>query len=253
MESEKKKSLFSLFGDRIGRWLTGSAGEEPDREELFRDLSDVGLSSLLKDRFSGLWTNLQRATQKEHLILQITSAQKEEGKTTIAFLGARTLASSNLGRFLLIDTNIYHPSLSELFQVPSSPGLLDVLEGDISYREAVTDTTIENLQLLTIGGPLPLIQAQMLIGRKIGALLEEIHLDYDCMILDAPSIVLSTLPETIGAFADGTILVVKANSTRREVVQTTIKSLEQAGIAITGIILNERTFFIPDFVYRHLK
>ncbi len=240
LEQKIRKQLFCF--------RKGGEAEDP-----FRTLSGIPLSTLLKDKFTGLWTNLQRSTQKGHLIFQITSSQRGEGKSTISYLCARTLADSNMGSFLLIDCNIYHPNLVDYFQAPSAPGLLEVLDGDIPFQDAVFKTNMDNLQFLPIGGKIPLIQAQILIAHKIGGLLEEIRDNYDCIIIDNASVVLSTLPESMGAFIDGTILVVKANSTRREVIQSSIAALEQSGITISGIILNERQFNIPDFIYRRMK
>ena len=215
--------------------------------------ADIALSPLLKERFASLLTRIQRLTQKRRLILQITSARSKEGRTTVAFLSGRTMASSDLGDFLLIDCDLYHPDLHTLVRADSFPGLLDLFQGTHDLAEVIKETNTPHLYFLPLGRLLPINQAQILISQKIGALLEQLRVNYDCILIDSPAINLSSLPEIIGAHTDGTILVVKANFTRREVVQAGIKLLQDAGIKISGVVLNQRKYVIPEIIYRRMK
>ncbi len=214
---------------------------------------DILLTPLLKERFASLLTRLQRMTQKRRLILQISSARSNEGSTTVSFLSGRTMAASNLGDFLLIDCNIYHPHLHTLAQTELSPGLIDLFLGTHQVSEVIKSTAVDHLYMLPLGKSVQVNQAQILISQNIGALLEELRNSYDCILIDSPPINLSSLAEIIGSYIDGTILVIKANYTRREVIQAAIKILDQAGVPLSGLILNERQYVIPDFVYRHLR
>jgi len=222
-------------------------------EEDFFLPSNIGLTPMLKERFASLLTRLQRITQKRRLILQITSARSNEGSTTVNFLSGRTMASSNLGDFLLIDCDIYHPDLHTLAQADLSPGLLDLFRGTHKLSEVIKPTGEEHLYILPLGEAIQVNQAQIMISQNIGPLLEELRNQYDCILIDSPPINLSSLAEIIGSYIDGTILVIKANYTRREVIQAAINVLDQAGITISGLILNERKYVIPDYIYRRLK
>ena len=117
----------------------------------------------------------------------------------------------------------------------------------------IKETGIPHLYIIPLGKTIQVNQAQIMISQNIGPLLEELRSQYDCILIDSPPINLSSLAEIIGSYIDGTILVVKANYTRREVIQAAIRILEQAGITISGIILNERRYVIPDSIYRRLK
>lgn len=215
--------------------------------------SDIVLTPLISERFTSLLTRLQRSTQKQRLIIQITSARSGEGRTTMVFLAGRTLASSNLGDFLLIDTDIYQPELHKLLGVESGPGLLDLFQGKQNLETVIKPTEFPHLFLIPLGTPLPINQAQILISQNIGAFLEDLRNDYDCILIDSPPINLSSLGEINGSYADGTILVVRANYTRREVIQAAIKTLKKDGVNISGIVLNQRKFAIPEFIYRRMK
>jgi len=48
------------------------------------------------------------------------------------------------------------------------------------------------------------------------------------------------------------VLVLKANSSRREAARKAVQDLQNAGARILGAILNQRTFPIPQAIYTKL-
>jgi len=67
------------------------------------------------------------------------------GKTTIAAnLG---IVSAQAGyRVVVVDANLRHPALHELFNVPNTTGLADLLTGSVqNVNECMVKTEIENL------------------------------------------------------------------------------------------------------------
>ena len=52
--------------------------------------------------------------------------------------------------------------------------------------------------------------------------------------------------------ADGVVLVIEANSTRREAARMAKETFESANVKLLGAILNNRTFPIPESLYRKL-
>jgi Mrp family chromosome partitioning ATPase len=56
----------------------------------------------------------------------------------------------------------------------------------------------------------------------------------------------------LGQLADGVVLVLEANSTRREAAAKVTENLRAAQIKILGAVLNKRTFPIPGFLYHRL-
>lgn len=249
-------NFFNLFRKKL-KGLSGSENVRCDRAESINEdfflPSNIGLTPMLKERFASLLTRLQRITQKRRLILQISSARSNEGSTTVCFLSGRTMAASNLGDFLLIDCDIYHPDLHTLAQADLSPGLLDLFRGTHQLSEVIKPTSVDHLYILPLGETIQVNQAQIMISQNIGPLLEELRNNYDCILIDSPPVNLSSLTEIIGSYIDGTIMVIKANYTRREVIQAAINILDQAGVTIAGLILNERQYVIPDYIYRRLK
>jgi len=56
----------------------------------------------------------------------------------------------------------------------------------------------------------------------------------------------------LGQAAEGVILVLKANSSRRDVARKAVQDLKNAGVRILGAVLNQRTFPIPQALYDKL-
>jgi len=56
----------------------------------------------------------------------------------------------------------------------------------------------------------------------------------------------------LGQGTDGVVLVLEANVTRRVAALSAKESLEAAGVRLLGTVLNNRTFPIPDKLYRNL-
>lgn len=82
--------------------------------------------------------------------LLITAPSPLEGSTAIiANIG--NLLSSKLGyKILIIDANLKTPTMHKVFNISDGPGLIDVLEGKVSFEEASQHLS-PNLTILTTG------------------------------------------------------------------------------------------------------
>ncbi len=56
----------------------------------------------------------------------------------------------------------------------------------------------------------------------------------------------------LGAVSDGAVLVLKANSSRKETARNAVQELQTAKVRVLGAVLNQRTFPIPDAIYNRL-
>ena len=79
--------------------------------------------------------------------------------------------------------------------------------------------------------------------------LSELRREFDYVLIDSAP--LSTYADgvVLGQLADGLVLVLEANSTRREVAARVTENLRNAQIRILGAVLNKRTFPVPQPVY----
>jgi len=56
----------------------------------------------------------------------------------------------------------------------------------------------------------------------------------------------------IGQLSDGVILGLEAHRTRRIAARITKERLQAANVRLLGVVLNQRTFPIPEGIYRKL-
>ena len=86
----------------------------------------------------------------------------------------------------------------------------------------------------------------------VRARFEELRTQFEYVLINAPPMNVFADSALLGQFSDGVILVVEANSTRRETAQRLKENLEAANVQVLGVVLNNRTFPIPESVYRKL-
>jgi Mrp family chromosome partitioning ATPase len=72
------------------------------------------------------------------------------------------------------------------------------------------------------------------------------------ILIDAPPINAYADAALLGRLADGLVMVVEANKTRREAARRAKDILGVAGVRLLGVVLNKRRFPIPAAVYRRL-
>jgi Mrp family chromosome partitioning ATPase len=80
----------------------------------------------------------------------------------------------------------------------------------------------------------------------------EMRAMFDYVLIDAPPVNLSNEAALLGQLSDGVVLVMEANSTRREAARKAKERLEAAKSHVLAAVLNNRTFPIPEGIYRRL-
>jgi len=97
------------------------------------------------------------------------------------------------------------------------------------------------LRILT-SGPLPPNPAELLGSHRMRTVLERLKSEVDLVILDSAPLRGLTDSAVLSSFVDGTVLVIDAGVSRRQVVRQCRQALEKADANVLGAILNR----IPD-------
>jgi Mrp family chromosome partitioning ATPase len=106
-----------------------------------------------------------------------------------------------------------------------------------------------NLWLLTeIPGP----ANQSPPSAALYARLCELRAEFEYSIIEGPPLGLSSEAAALGQLTDGIVLVLTAHKTRRVAAKKVKEALEAARVRILGTVLSERTFPIPNALYRRL-
>ena len=138
-----------------------------------------------------------------------------------------------------------------LHAVDTTPGLSDLLAGTDELPRLVLGTEQSNLHFLPHGrADLP--NLELVRSNRVEDALREMTRHYAFVVIDAGAAL--SAPETalLASLTTGVVLVVRAGRTRREVVQRAVEALNRARCRVLGVVLNDRRYPIPGFVYRRI-
>jgi Mrp family chromosome partitioning ATPase len=216
---------------------------------------------------SGYDFDLDQVTREESLRLmqRVFLAQTVEPVRTVVFAGidhgngcsqlcartAETLAGNVSGSICLVDANFRSPALPEMFGVSNHHGLTDALRRTGPIRSFAKPLREQKLWLLSCGS-LAGDSARLLNSDLLQKRFVDLRKEFDYVLIDAPPLTRYSEAIVLGKLADGLVLILEANSTRREVAISMAESLRAAQVRILGAVLNKRTFPIPERLYNFL-
>lgn len=188
-----------------------------------------------------LRTIITRKTRNEKACLLITSAVPEEGKTFVSTHLAMSLATQDL-RTLLIDMDMRRCTLGKEFGLPEDcKGLSDLLLGTATLRETCFATGIHNLAIMPAGHRIH-NPAELLATCGIARLKElAFEAGFDRIVIDTAPLIPVSDTLVLGDLADELFMVVRCNRTPSVITLEAIRKLQQAGIAVSGLVLNRLT------------
>jgi succinoglycan biosynthesis transport protein ExoP len=248
------------IGDSLGLPLLARLPEPPRRFRKDDKLVMVdGAHDGQAEAFRMLRTSLDfvRLDQDIRTIV-ITSAVEREGKSTTAANLAVALARAG-SHVALVDVDLRRPYLDRFFKRSSGGGLTEVALGRTSLTDALFPILLENVgqaggsvngngprSVSTFGdlrvlvaGPLPPNAGEFVGSAVVGEILDELRERFDTVLIDAPPLLHVGDAMTLGARADGLILVTRLNLVRRPMLSELRRILDSTpakglGFVITG-------------------
>lgn len=175
----------------------------------------------------------------EKKIMLVTSTEQGDGKSTIASNLALSLSQDNK-KVILVDCDLRRPSIYSIFRISNQVGLMDYLIGE-STIENVVSRYSNKLDILTTG-PLPNKPTEVLSSRKFDELLSNLKVKYDYIILDTTPLGAVADAQVLVAKADGVVLVVRHEKTRREKLSASKKNIDIVGGKLIGVVVNRKKF-----------
>jgi len=169
--------------------------------------------------------------------LLVTSAGPRDGKTTTAASLAITMAESG-NKVLLVDADLRRPRVHTAFKVPNGAGLSSLVLGEGTLEGLVKSSGVPNLSLLTCG-PIPPNPAELLHTKAFQALLQQMAEKFDRVIIDSPPVGAVADAVVLSTLVDGTVVVIRAGSTSRDLARRAVRALKDVKSRIFGAILND--------------
>jgi Mrp family chromosome partitioning ATPase len=184
--------------------------------------------------------------------ITFTSPERHSGCSWLLSRIAERLAERVDASVCAVDANLHWPALHTAFGIENEHGLLEaMMRLNDPIRDFAKRPGSANLWVLPSGGTLSQCNAVWSTD-NIKNRLAELSREFDYILIDTPAMKTSANCGVIGRLTGGVVLVLAANSSRRDTAINTKMMLEAANVPILGAVLNRRTFPIPDRIYRYL-
>ena len=206
------------------------------REYLLSNKLPFEVREAFRNLKASLCVSFPKKENGEGIVLLVTSACPEAGKTTVSVNLSLMLAESN-AKILLIDADTRKGRVARYFKTNAKPGLVDCISGQASLEE-VTRVYNEKLSYITCGSTSPR-PYELLESTVTKNLLSELKKQYDYIVIDTPPVLilsdaLALIPET-----DGTILVCRHRSSHVNDIAKTLRALRFAKANVLGVVVND--------------
>lgn len=220
--------------DRMGEVERFSI-EEMDRHKIIYS----GMINLkVLNVFRELRTQLLQINNKNNFVCMVSSVCHGGGASYITTNLAAVFALDKAKTSLLIDANLYAPSLERLIIGESSAGITDYLsDPNLSVKDIVYATGVPRLRVVPIGGNSE-AAAEYFSSEKMQQFIEELRSRYPdrYIFIDAPPIADSSEARILSEISDMVVLVVPHGGCTAEDVDAAIEIVGKN--KLSGLVYN---------------
>lgn len=185
--------------------------------------------------FADLQAYFQLTEDKARVIV-FTSSTDQEGRAFVVANLARSLALSGV-KLVVIDANLRNPTLGREFNVKPAAHLACAVGQHLSFDDVIQrdqSSCVDVIIAQPSGSPPNLI----LGSKQFAALISEVKLRYELILIDAPPVKYDLDLLRIATLADTVTLVVEKDFADGASIYSAVLKLRLAGRHISGIVLN---------------
>jgi Mrp family chromosome partitioning ATPase len=170
-------------------------------------------------------------------VLLVAGAQADDGRTSVAANLAAALAEPG-SRVLLADADLWHPSLSAVFDVGHRPGWSDLLIGRASLDEvAVPVSQVPGLRLVTTG-LVTAKSAEIFREARLAQVFLDLRAHADIVVVASAPVLESSHTIALARASDIVTIVADVRRTTREAVSAAVREIRATGPRIVVGVLN---------------
>ncbi len=188
--------------------------------------------------FRELRTQLLKMNDKKNFVCMVTSINHGGGASYVAKNLAAVFALDKSKTSLLIDANLYAPSLDELIIGEASTGITDYLHNNqLNIKDVVYATGIPRLRVVPIGEHSE-GAAEYFSSDKMQHFIDEIRSRYPdrYIFIDAPPVVDSSEARILTEVSDMVLLVVPHGRTTHDQIEMAIQVVDKE--KLVGMVYN---------------
>ncbi|MCB2051290.1 MAG: polysaccharide biosynthesis tyrosine autokinase [Novosphingobium sp.] len=194
--------------------------------------------SALMEAYASIHMAVDFALPDDHVVLQVTSSQAGEGKSTTALTLARKFAQ--LGRrTLLVDADLRRPALAAMLGVPKpDKGLVDVIMGRTELADVLIEQGEDNLDIVPVG-VVPGNPVEILSSRALSDFITRTRKEYGIVIFDSSPVMGIADAPLLAHQVDATIYIAEASHVHFGQAKSALRRLKQADAKILGVVLTK--------------
>lgn len=224
--------------------------KEPDQQSLLKHLDHP---SPLLESYRMLSANLVFAAIDEPLrTVAITSSRPNEGKS-VSSINLAIVSALRGQKVILVDCDLRRPTLHRRLQLSNRIGFTNVVTGEVSLEEALQETVIPGLRVLT-SGPQPPNPPELLHSQAGRECIRKLKQAADFVVIDSPPALAMADAQFVSSMVDGVLMVISAQEAGRREITRTRNLLAQTGTKLLGVVLNKVTSDFGnyyDYKYRY--
>ena len=184
-------------------------------------------------------------------IALFSGLEREGGGAGICVRTGGILASQAEGSVCLVDGDFRAPSLHEYFGVRNEKGLAEAALGSGPIQEFAQQLSPANLWLVPSGYGASQLNLNK-TAEGLRARMEELRNAYRYVIIHSEPLWLNSNAMMFSKWTDGVVLILEADRTRRDAARRIRERLAAANAKVLGIVLNNRSYPIPEPLYSRL-
>ena len=229
----------------------GSIPKQKTKNELVMSDEHLPRSSLkCVNSFQRLGDKICLLSKKDNIKTFMISSLKEFSDTPALIANLGIYLSRDAGKkVLIIDTDLYNPTMAEVFHISINSGLPDIFEGKKKFEEAVVKAG-NNLDILLSHAvsyrPIALLDTPFMAG-----LINEVRNKYDFVLINCSAdLKFDSEPAILASLTDAVILVLNEGIDRFQDAKIAINNINNNGDRAIFSVLTNRKKDLPKILYK---
>ena len=203
-------------------------------EAVVKDYPGSSIAESFRNLRSSLFLKFRSEPQK---VIMITSAQPQDGKSFVSSNLAASIASVG-HKTILLDCDLRRPTLHEKLKIVNSVGLSNYMVNNVSVKEIITKTEVDNLWFIPAGPILP-NSSELIEAGVLDSLIEELKQQFDYVIIDSTPAGLVADATLMIKYANYILLVCRNDYTRKDVFTDVLNLFRTNNISDYDIVFND--------------
>jgi receptor protein-tyrosine kinase len=189
--------------------------------------------------------------QRSPQIVLFSAVESDAGCASICVRTAMILAARGDGSVCVVDANLRSPCLHHYFGIDNSRGLAEAVLEPLPIQDFAQKHAEANLWILPGGSAAGQLSFPGVYDR-LSSRMTELRGQFKYVVIHSSPLDLDSASILLSSWTDGVVMVVEADTTRRETARRMKQNLDAANVCVLGVVLNNRTFSIPEALYRRL-